>query len=303
MVVVNPNAGAGKCARNWPAIKDLLDDHGFNYEFRLTRAPGHAIQMVIKAIQEGFRNILAVGGDGTLNEVINGVFRQKTVATTGILVGMIPAGAGNDWSKMFGFPGKYKEVVKIIQEGKTFIQDAGWVKYHDEHGQQERYFANVAGMGLDSVVTRKTNKLKTRRIKSKATYFFNILTSLMGHRSAATEIIIDGESSRHLVFSMNIGIGKYSGGGMLQVPNAIPDDGLFNLTLIHKMSKLRILLNLYRLYNGKLLEHPKISTHSGSSIKIIANGSSGLETDGEMLGDGPYEFRVIPKSLKIISAV
>jgi diacylglycerol kinase (ATP) len=130
LVIVNPNAGLRAGEKDWPEIRQLLTDHGFNFDAKFTEWPFHGIELSRKMIEEkGYKKIIAVGGDGTLNEVVNGIFQQERFASTDITLGMITVGTGNDWARMYDFPKKYKKAIKILRNERTFLQDVGKVKY------------------------------------------------------------------------------------------------------------------------------------------------------------------------------
>ena len=301
LVIVNPNAGRRKGLRDWDKISSLLREYRLKYNAVFTEAPGHAIQLTRRYIEEGIRWIIAVGGDGTMNEVVNGVFHQKTCPTTDITLGMITVGTGNDWGRMFGIPSSYKEAIRTILRHKTFVQDAGMVKYLNDSNMENRYFVNIAGMGFDAEVARKSNRSKEKGRGGPILYFMNIFSILMSYKYVNALISVDGLNIENTMFSMNVGICKYSGGGMIQVPNAIPDDGLFDLTVINRMSKAKIIRSLRRLYNGTINEHPKVDSYTGKSIRVDSSDKIQLETDGESLGHTPIEFTMIPKSVKVIT--
>lgn len=302
IAIVNPNAGAGKCKRDWPVIKDLLNKFNISYDTVFTKKRFHAMILTRNKIREGYKNILVVGGDGTLNEVINGLFAQKDLITTDITLGMIPVGTGNDWARMFGISFEYEEAIKTLIKGKTFIQDAGRVIFTRKDQKIRRYFVNIAGIGFDALVTRKSNKLKEKGQSSKLLYFWNIFTSLFGYRHFHAEVKVDGDIHECDIFSMNVGICQYNGGGMIQLPDAIPDDGIFDLTIIKKIGALGILRSLPVLYNGKIKKHPKVISLNGKNILINSPKTIFLETDGESLGHTPFEFEIIPQSVKIVRA-
>jgi YegS/Rv2252/BmrU family lipid kinase len=302
LAIINPNAGAGKCARDWPKIKNLLEIHQVRFDPVFTERRYHAMVLSRKMIREGYTKIIVVGGDGTMNEVINGLFSQKALTTTDITLGMIPVGTGNDWARMFGISFQYEEAIKTLIKGKTFIQDAGRVLFNRSDRQVGRYFINIAGLGFDALVTRKSNNLKERGKSSKLLYFWNILTSLFGYKHFHAAVTVDGNLHECDIFSMNVGICQFNGGGMKQVPTAIPDDGIFDLTIIKKIGKFEILRSLPVLYNGKINSHPKVISLNGKKIQINSTKMIFLETDGENLGHTPFEFEIIPRSVKIVRA-
>jgi YegS/Rv2252/BmrU family lipid kinase len=299
---VNPNAGRKKGQKDWGIISGLLREHEFKFEFEFTERPRHATEIVINRVdRDGFRKIIAVGGDGTMNEVVNGIFGQKRYRTTDITLGMITVGTGNDWGRMFGIPADYEEAVKILKGERTFVQDAGMVYFCNEDQPGNRYFINIAGMGFDAVVTRKSNRLKEKGRGGMLLYLVNIFTSLLHYRHAEVRIDLDGINLENKVFSMNVGICRYNGGGMIQAPNAIPDDGLFDLTIIKRLSKPRVILSLKRLYNGTIHQHPRVDSYTARTIRIHSRDTIMLETDGESLGHTPVEFRMIPRSVRVLT--
>jgi len=303
VVIVNPNAGRQKGRRDWAKIRSLLVKHGFDFNEVFTERPGHAIEISKEYIEAGNKNIIIVGGDGTLNEVINGLFKQTKYPTTDVTFGVISIGTGNDWGRMLKIPSDYEKAILTIKECKTFIQDAGIVSYRSNENNIERYFVNIAGLGFDAIVTKKANRLKERGKGGPLLYFATIFSSLLNYRYVNAVINIDGKNYKNKIFSMNIGIGKYNGGGMMQVPGAILDDGLFDLTVIKKISKPDIIMSLRKLYNGNIVRHRKVETYTGKSISIDSDTEILLETDGESLGHTPIEFQIIPKSVQVIAGM
>jgi len=307
LVIVNPNAGRKKGLQDWPDIHSLLSKNNFNFFEVFTERSGHATEIAREYIEQGIKKIIVIGGDGTMNEVINGLFLQSKFPTTSVMLGMITVGTGNDWGRMFNIPTGYEEAIEAIKDGNTFVQDAGIVSYRngnrDGKSKEDRYFVNIAGLGFDALVTQKTNRAKEKGRGGTLLYFLNIFSSLVNYRFVNAMINIDGQDYENEIFSMNIGIGKYSGGGMIQVPGAIADDGLFEMTVIKKLRKTHVVLSLRRLYNGTIHLHPKVDTYSGKSITIDSDTVIHLETDGETLGHTPLEFNIIPRSVKVISGL
>jgi YegS/Rv2252/BmrU family lipid kinase len=300
LVIVNPNAGRRKGEKDWHQIARYLGD-AFDFQQVFTERRLHAIELVQKHIAKGIRKIIVVGGDGTLNEVVNGIFRQKTVSPSQITLGAILVGTGNDWGRMFGIPFDYEEAIHILKQNQVFYQDAGIVRYHHENQKLERYFLNIAGLGFDAVVVNKANLQKERGKTGKILYFLNIFTNLWKYKYIHTHLSIDGTELQDDVFTMSIGIGKYSGGGMKQTPHSIPNDGLFDLTVIKKMSRFQIIKSLPLLYNGEILKHPKVQSFRGKKIRINSSPEIHVEVDGESLGHSPIEIEIIPKSIRIIA--
>jgi YegS/Rv2252/BmrU family lipid kinase len=303
-VVVNPHAGTNKCIRDWPEIKSLLEEAGFDFTFVMTEKIYHALYLVRQAIEvDGFQSILVVGGDGTLNEAVNGIMRQFRFPSDEIRIGMITVGTGNDWGRMYEIPAEYKDQVKILRKGHTFLQDVGMVKYRYAADEEKRYFVNIAGMGYDALVAKKTNTLKQMGKGGILTYIVSLLSGLFQYENTELSIEADGKKVYSgKVFSLSIGICKYNGGGMMQLPNAIPDDGLFDVTLIEKTTKMRVIRNIKNLYDGSFIKMKEVKTFTGKKFSITAfpPDKLNLETDGESLGHSPLDFEIIPQSVCLV---
>jgi YegS/Rv2252/BmrU family lipid kinase len=301
-MIVNPNAGVKKGTKYWPKILKLLRDENVDFDFQITASKGHAIEIALNAIGDGCRNLCVVGGDGTLNEVLNGITGQKEVPWTEITMGMIPVGTGNDWCRMFGIPFDYLKAIRVLKRRKTFLQDAGKVTYYHKDEQLQRFFMNVAGMGYDALVAKKTNMLKEKGLGGPLTYMYFVFASLFQYNFIEAVIEVDGKPAfKGEIFSMNVGICKYNGGGMMQVPYAIPDDGMLDVTLIKKTSKWMVVRYARKLFDGSLVNLPMVATFRGETIRIRSTGRVFLETDGESLGHTPFTFEILPRCLKIVT--
>lgn len=299
-VIVNPNAGKRRGEKDWDMISALLNKENLSFVVEFTERRGHAINLTLQAISAGFRKIITVGGDGTLNEVVNGVFTSDSCPSTDITLSLIPVGTGNDWGRMFGIPLNYQRAIKIIGNNNTMAHDVGLVSYYNGTEKKIRYFINIAGLGFESVVVRKTNFRKEKGHGGKLIYFYNLLTSLLSYNNTKAEIIIDGETKNANIFSVNIGNGRYCGGGMRQTPDALPNDGLLDVTIINGMGKLEIIRNLKILYDGTILSHPKIEGYKCRNIKVSSDSILYTEADGESLGHTPAEFSIIPSAINIV---
>ena len=302
LMIVNPNAGVKKGSKDWPKILEILNREGVAFDFRLTESRGHAIHIASEGVANGYRNLCVVGGDGTLNEVLNGIMNCSGINPADITLGMIPVGTGNDWCRMFSIPFDYLKAIHILERKKTFMQDAGKVTYYHEEEKRVRYFMNVTGMGYDALVAKKTNILKEKGLGGPLTYMYFVFASLFQFKFMDVVIDVDGANAfRGELFSMNVGICKFNGGGMMQVPFAIPDDGLLDVTLIKKTSKWMVVRYARKLFDGSLVNLPMVETYKGENIRIRSTGKIYLETDGESLGHTPFVFEILPRRLKIVT--
>ena len=304
LIIVNPNAGIKKGARDWTLISRLLNEANIEHLCVLTEHRNHANLLVSEFLEEGYRNIAVVGGDGTMNEVVNGIFMQHHVSASAIKLGMIPVGTGNDWCRTFGIPFDYKAAIQILKKEKTFLQDVGKINYYRQNDPQLRYFINIAGMGYDALVAKKANLLKEKGKGGPFAYFYFVFASLFQYKFIEAVIDVDDQQVfKGEIFSMNVGICKYNGGGMMQVPDAIPDDGLFDVMLIKKASKWVVIRHTSKLYKGTHVKLPIVNTYRGKSVRIRSIGKIYLEADGESLGHSPFFYEILPRSLMVVVGI
>ena len=304
VIIVNPNAGVKKGAKDWADISKLLQDSGLHFEVVFTKHRNHADHIASEFIGKGFRNIAVTGGDGTMNEVLNGVFSQSIVPPNEIVMGMIPVGTGNDWCRTFSIPFSYAEAIQLLKKKKTLLQDVGKVQFFIDNKPVNRYFMNIAGMGYDALVANKTNLSKEKGKGGPLTYFYYIFAGLFQYRFLEAVVEIDDQLVfKGDLFSMNVGICKYNGGGMKQVPFAIPDDGLFDVTLIRKAPKWMVIRHAQKLFDGSHVNLPFISTFRGKTIRIRSLDRIFLEADGESLGHSPFLYEILPGSLNVVTGV
>jgi YegS/Rv2252/BmrU family lipid kinase len=299
-IIVNPNAGNGKGIKDWGRIAKLLAGSGISTDPRFTEHKGHATEFTKDAIFKGFRKIISVGGDGTLHEVVNGIMSQDICPSTDLTLALIPVGTGNDWGRMFGIPLVYEGAVGIIRESKSTLHDIGTISYFEGKEQKKRYFINIAGLGFESMVVAKTNRQKDKGRSNKAIYFYNLLSSLISYSNTIAELKIGENRFSSKVFSINVGNGRYCGGGMRQTPDALPDDGMLDVTVIKNMGRLEIIKSLPLLYDGTILSHSKVDGYRTDNLKVTSETLLYAEADGESLGHTPVEFGIIPRAINVI---
>lgn len=299
-VILNPHAGSGKGKKDREEITRRLSCADFEFELATSDYPKHIIQLTIDAIGRGYRQLIIAGGDGSLNEVVNGIFQQKYCPPEEIMVGMIPVGTGNDWIKTFGIPNYYKDAVRVLHIGKTMLQDIGCIRFTENGKERISYFANMAGFGFDAMVAEKTNWLKNQGRSGISLYLRALSSSFLNYRIGKTRIVIDGKEFEDMIFSVSIGIGKFNGGGMMQAPGAIPDNGLFEVTIIKKIGIWGILRNLTGLYSGEYVKDYRVSTFQAKTVSINSEQNIAGEADGETLGENKFDIEIISQKLCVI---
>jgi len=302
MVLINPVAGDHKGRDDWGKISLLLDHHGITYQHHFTEHPRHAIKLGQDSLRQGYRNFIIAGGDGFLHEVVNAIFTQTTVDPKLVTLAMIPVGTGNDWVRTFKIPSDYEAAIKTIRKRKALRHDIGRVFYHVKGEERSSYFINICGMGLDAEVNKRVSADRDRGHLGHLKYQYHIFSALMGYTPTKMTIVIDGKEIHHEVLSMALGIAQYSGGGMKQLPFAVPDDGIFDLSVIKKATRLKVMRSVHKVYDGSFVELPEVSTYTGKAIQIKSEPKCWIEADGETLGESPFRFEIIPQSLNVIIA-
>lgn len=301
-IVVNPLSGGGRSLKLWPRIEQRLKDEQFNYVAKFTEYAFHAYQIVQEAIANGARNILVVGGDGSLNEVANAIMDQAYCNIDEIKLGLISVGTGNDWGKTTQVPADFNKCIDVIKAGNVFTQDVGKVFYNDNGAEKHRYFVNIAGFAYDAYVTENTTEAKNKGALGVLYYQWGIFKCLFSYNNTQINItsekgtLIEGE-----IFNGTVGICRYNGGGMRPNPNAIPDDGLFDITTISKIPRIKVMLNVGLLYKGTIGKLKEASLFTAERVSIESAPGVKVETDGEVLGTTPFKFEMRKRALNVFS--
>lgn len=300
-VVVNPISGSGKGLDDFPLISKLLRDNGIRSESVFTEHKCHATELTVSAINAGYRHIIVVGGDGTLHEVVNGLFIQKSVEPSDVTIAVIAVGTGNDWIRMFGIPTRYSEAIRAIKEGYTFLQDVAAVEYEESMYRQVRYAANVAGAGFDAAVIKCLQQMRSKGLKGKSSYLRALVKTFFKYKSTGTKIWVDDRLVyNNILLSMAVGVGKYNGGGIQQLPEAVADDGLLDITIIRPLHWWNIIFRLKRLFNGNIYTIGHVLHAQGKHIRVESSPEIRLEIDGELYGVSPLVVRNVHREVRVI---
>ena len=300
-VIVNPVAGSGRGLDHFPQISKLLRDEHILCEPVFTEHKFHATELTVWAVKQGYRHIIAVGGDGTRHEVVNGLFIQQEADPREVLLGVVAVGTGNDWMRMFGVPRRYQDAVRAIKEQYSFLQDVGVISYEESHYRQSRYMANVAGAGFDAAVNRRFTHLQKKGRRGGWLYAWSMVQTFFGYKSTGVKVWIDDRLVyNNLLFSVAIGICKYNGGGMQQLPDAVADDGMFDVSLIRPIHFWHVLFRFRYLFNGGIYRIRHVLQERGSRVRIESSPEVSVEVDGELLGESPLEFSILHRAIRIV---
>jgi diacylglycerol kinase (ATP) len=295
-LIVNPAAGAGRTARKWPDIMAQLQGIGLRFDYDITEAPGHARELARDAVSGGYELVVSVGGDGTINEVVNGLYDTGSIAD--VLFGIIGTGTGGDYIRSIGIPRAHLEACQCFKDPRKVAVDVGVVEYLDSGETVRRLFVNFAGMGFDAEIVRTTT-LKYKTLNATASYLAGLFSALVFYKNKTVTINIDGETTEQKVCTVLLSNGKYGGGGMFAAPEADMADGLLDALIIGDLSKPDLLWSLPRVYRGTHLTHPKVTLKKAREIEVRSDEPVYLQADGELLGGLPARIYILPSLLSI----
>lgn len=302
-VIVSSRSGKGRASKVWEKASSILKRKGVSFSASITEYQYHAIELARKAVLAGYRKIMAVGGDGAIHEVLNGVMSQNEVPSNEVTLAILPVGSGNDWPRLHRIPNDVEDAVRIILNGRTMVQDTVRVESVRDGRPLVRYMANIGGLGFDSYVCFLFDNAKMRGRAGAPLYFKSLLKGFFGYRCKDFRIRVDGEeffSGKAL--SVALGNGCYCGGGMMQTPDADCQDGLLDITVIKQMWKPKLLCHIKKLYNGKITQVSGVTAaRSSSVIEIDSDPGVYLEIDGESCGCTPVTARIVPHAINVIT--
>ena len=292
-VIVNPTSGNSSGKKKWPKIKDLLKTYGFSIQYAFTEFDKHSGQIVKTAIEKGFINIISVGGDGTLHNIVNGIMQQRNTPSTNINVGVIPIGTGNDWIKTHNIPMDTEKAIQLIKKGNTKLQDVGKIEFANQD-KKPVYFINLAGVGFDGHVVSNIEKYKHFGALS---YLIGVLLGLTSFKNFDSKVLINSKEIYGKTLMVLIGLCKYSGGGMQLTKSPNPFDGLFDVSIAKNFSKIDVIKNIFKIFNGNIVKYKKVETHKSTKVivEIIEENQPFIQADGELVGKGDISVSLVPK--------
>ena len=300
-IIINPYALSLQNNSYQTQIEVELQRLGIEYQKHVAdNGYGTCREQICRLCQAGERHFIVCGGDGTINEIINGIF-QSGVDTHEVYVAILPMGTGNDFCRTHLYPNDLQETLHCLAHPSFIQHDVGLVRSINGNGTiAERYFINIAGFGFDADVIQHTVGNKPKHFSS-AIYLTTLLKVLFKHKSQNIHIKGDNFDITESVYTMAVGIGKYNGNGMMQVPMALQDDGLLDLVVIRHLSPFKVIANVKNLYAGKHIAMKEVSTYKAKHISITSAESVVGEVEGEMLKTGEYDISVLPQSIHIMT--
>ncbi len=295
-LIVNPTAGGKGKANKLPHIPSLLQNSGLRFEYDISEAPGHARELAETAAREGYEMVVSVGGDGTINEVVNGL--HDAGSTSDVLLGIISTGTGSDYIRTLGLSSTYHKACQRLINPRKLKVDVGVIEYTSQGQTVKRVFVTFGGLGFAPAIVEATT-LKFKTLSALPSYLLGLLTTLFSYQNKDISLLIDDELISQKVCTVLMNNGKYSGGGMFTAPDADLSDGLLDVLIIGNLSKPDLLWSLPRLYRGTHLTHPKVTLKKARIIEIQSTEALSLQADGELLGELPARCYLLPAALTI----
>ncbi len=284
--IYNPNAGSGKAAKCYKTISAELKKRNIPHIFHNTCCKGHATQLANQITSAGYRDIVIMGGDGTIHETLNGIIDPSSVR-----LGIIPCGSGNDFAASSKIPSDPVSALDIILSDKS-----KYIDYMECSGVRG---INIIGTGIDLEILKRCYKYKM--LKGKLKYIISTISSLIKYDCTQIEAITDNTASHHKFFIMCAANGKYFGGHIPIAPNAQISDGKLDFVLVNDMPGIKKAGALVKLLQNKILTLPETLFQSTSCVKAISNVPIDIEIDGEIYSNLKFNVSVIHNKLRLFS--
>lgn len=306
IVIVNPKSASGSTSNNWSGIASDLRAHFGAFQVAFTKAQGDGIRLAKRSIETGRKFIIACGGDGTINEVVNGIMETGEDVEFGVM----PSGTGGDFRRTIGMSNIPREAARELRDGETKLVDVGKVSFVNHEGQNtSRYFLNVSSFGLSVSINERVKEqdfmkfIPGRAVRGKANFALSTLQEVLENDIETVRVKIDDQEEK-TVRTINFAVAnsRFFGGGMKIAPDAIINDGYFDIINIGDIRTLKILLNAYKLYGGSHLDLEEVKATRAKRIEVSPVNKDDqiyLETDGELPGKLPAIYEILPKALKV----
>jgi diacylglycerol kinase (ATP) len=295
--LVNPASANGSTRRAWPEIAHRAAAAGLEGETLFSEGPGGIAKVAARAAGMGAKRAVAVGGDGTVNEAVNGLLNVG--AGKEVELAVIPRGTGTDFVRTFRIPTKLDEAIAVARDGAVRTIDAGQVSYRAWDGSEgSAFFANIASAGMSGAVAMRANST-SKALGGKASFLWATLAVFARWQNAAVSVDVDDDHREGNMLDVIVANCEFLGGGMHMMPTAKPDDGLFDVLLIGDVTKRDLVQTLPKIYRGTHLPHPKAEELRGTTVRVDAETPLPIELDGEQPGTTPATFKVVPDALRL----
>jgi diacylglycerol kinase (ATP) len=300
-VIVNPAAGGYSVHREWPRIRKQLWSVGLSFDYQYSEGVGHAIEVAKASINAGYRYLVAVGGDGTINEVANGILCSTASAST--ILGVVSAGTACSFARSLGIPQNCLSACSVLTGQRRRLIDVGFVEYKSGGQSLQRFFVNEADVGFCAEVVQASKDIPGNfgRSINYAPFVVAAVRCLFSYQSKRLILRVENDAEASCLCRMVvIANGNYFGGGMRIAPQAKPDDGLLDMIIVGDVEKSELVKIWLMSYEGTHITHNDITVKRITNVAIQSSERVLLETDGELIGECPVSFRIIPSALTIV---
>ena len=301
LLIANPASANGRVGRHWDRIySQIKGNYRGPFDLEMTERSGHATELTRGAIEAGYELVVALGGDGTINEVVNGFFREPVAPAADTVLGLLPLGTGNDLVRTLGIPKEVSLAVQALNVAGMRRVDVGRAEVSAFEGPPEvRYFLNIADFGSGGAIAERVNRT-TKVFGPQISFWWGIMSAMISYKNPTITFSVDGDRGQEAVINdFIVANGKYFAGGLKPAPDARMDDGLFDIVTLGDLGFIESLLNLPRLKRGTHFTHPKAQLRRGKKVIARANCEVLVEADGEVIGCLPATFEIIPQALSI----
>jgi YegS/Rv2252/BmrU family lipid kinase len=295
LVIVNPASGRPDGGRGWRAIEQALQRAGVSYDVTHTQHPGHGEILARRALHDGRRHIVAVGGDGSVNEIVQGLLTAGLADTRDVTLAVAPHGTGNDWARSLGITRDPSDIAAVLAAGRTMLHDVGFIDF-PEAGGMRRWFINVAGAGYDAWVSERV----PRPVPSASTYLRVALNGLATYRSPEFRIRAGNETITGRLLLAFVANARFCGNRMHVAPTASMDDGVLDVLAVQELSLLQVLPKLVKLYRGRILGDRAVRHLRSTNVRIETSPSVAVQADGQIVGRTPADFSVQRQALRVV---
>jgi YegS/Rv2252/BmrU family lipid kinase len=301
LVIVNPASAGGRTSRRWPALGSALDSAHVVYDVHHTSAPREATTATREALDAGYTRVVSCGGDGTLNEVVNGFFTPDgTPLNSNAVIGLLPSGTGGDFRRTIGIPTDPTALAAVLAANHTRRIDAGRVTY-DSPATPSTQFINIADCGVGGEVVARVNRSSTKGggLRGTAVFLGISLTTLTTFDARPIRLILDGDAHEMEVESVVVANGRYFGGGMRIAPTAELDSGWFEVVVLPALSRVRRLMAMPSVYRGAHVRKPGVLVRKARTVRVepLDNRALLFDIEGEQIGIAPATLSCLPAAL------
>jgi YegS/Rv2252/BmrU family lipid kinase len=300
LIVANPQSQNGSLGRRWPELSRCIEDHFGPFQHSFTAQPGDATTITARALEEGYEMVVAMGGDGTISEVVDGFFTAAGPRRPDAVLGVLPFGTGGDFRKTMGAPKRLPEGAAALRGREVSPIDVGRLTFQSAEGERVRHYVNIASFGIGGLVDQLVNE-SSKALGGRISFAWATVRAMRRYRPQRARLRLDGGEPLEVTLqNVAVANGQFFGGGMHVAPHARLDDGLFDVVCLPPMGFGKALLSGHRLYQGTHLSLPGVSEQRAALVEaepLPAEERILLDVDGEVPGWLPARFEILPRAL------